>query len=57
MEDPHGKVLDERKDTAVGHVGFTTKVAGEYKACFSAPDLASAQARIRMRCRLCLESP
>lgn len=35
VEDPHLAVLHEVQQKAEGQFAFTTKVAGEYKACFT----------------------
>jgi p24 family protein delta-1 len=50
VEDPSGRLLHEKKDeSSAGQYGFTTKAAGEYKACFSVADATTAQfTRIRI---------
>lgn len=35
VEDPHSAVMHEALAKADGHFFFTTKIAGEYKACFT----------------------
>uniref|UniRef100_A0A7S0RXE0 GOLD domain-containing protein n=1 Tax=Chlamydomonas leiostraca TaxID=1034604 RepID=A0A7S0RXE0_9CHLO len=42
VEDPHGQIVNEAHGKAEGQVAFTTKIAGEYKACFTARDLQAA---------------
>ncbi|GMH33236.1 hypothetical protein BSKO_01070 [Bryopsis sp. KO-2023] len=42
VEDPKGKLLHDKRDSS-GQFTFTTKVAGEYKACFTAPDSKTSQ--------------
>lgn len=42
VEDPHMTVLHEATGKADGQFAFTAKVAGEYKACFTAKDLSAA---------------
>lgn len=42
IEDPHGQAVNEAHGQVEGQMAFTTKVAGEYKACFTARDLQSA---------------
>lgn len=43
MEDPSGHVLYDQKNKADGTFSFNTKVAGEYKTCFMAPDIATSR--------------
>lgn len=35
VEDPHGTILHESTGKAEGQFAFTSKQAGEYKACFA----------------------
>ncbi|GFH21477.1 GOLD domain-containing protein [Haematococcus lacustris] len=35
VEDPHGLLIHESHAKTAGQFAFTTKIAGEYKACFS----------------------
>ncbi|GIL61994.1 hypothetical protein Vafri_16325 [Volvox africanus] len=42
VEDPHGNLLHEATEKTEGQFAFTSKMAGEYKACFSVPDIQTA---------------
>ncbi|KAG2441105.1 hypothetical protein HXX76_003957 [Chlamydomonas incerta] len=42
VEDPHGIVLHESAGNVNGQFAFTSKQAGEYKACFSVSDIQTA---------------
>ncbi|EFJ44742.1 hypothetical protein VOLCADRAFT_82736 [Volvox carteri f. nagariensis] len=42
VEDPHGTVLHEATGKTEGQFAFTSKTAGEYKACFSVLDIQTA---------------
>lgn len=42
LEDPSGKLLQERKQEASGQFGFTTTAEGDYKACFMVKGVSSA---------------
>ncbi|GFR47262.1 hypothetical protein Agub_g8949 [Astrephomene gubernaculifera] len=42
VEDPRGTVLHEATGKTEGQFAFTSKIAGEYKACFSVPDIQTA---------------
>ena len=35
VEDPHGQMVHEVQQKFEGQFAFTTKTAGEYKACFT----------------------
>lgn len=49
VEDPAGTVLYEKKDVTQGQFAFTTKEDGDFKACFTAKDVSTAQnAKIRL---------
>lgn len=42
VEDPEAHVISDKKGESTGQFAFTTKTAGEYKACFMVPDLQTA---------------
>lgn len=42
VEDPAGVVLHETRQQAKGQFAFTSKVQGEYRACFNVPDIQTA---------------
>lgn len=42
VEDPHGTILHESTGKAEGQFAFTSKQAGEYKACFAVRDIQTA---------------
>mmetsp|Transcript_20236 Transcript_20236/g.60997 ORF Transcript_20236/g.60997 Transcript_20236/m.60997 type:complete len:219 (-) Transcript_20236:264-920(-) len=43
VEDPSGSVLYEQKGLSTGSFAFTTKEDGDFKACFTAKDITTAQ--------------
>jgi len=43
VEDPSGQVIYDQKNKADGRFSFNTKVGGEYKTCFMAPDISTSR--------------
>jgi len=49
VTDPHGATLHHKEQQTAGTFAFTSKLAGDYKACFTARDIHTAQnTRVRL---------